>query len=148
MCVCVCFRLQVPGERAPRATDQGPEFPPTLGPRKRDWKLSFTSSFPQARFQQRLGLSRTSALAFPPPLATARLWIPPAGGGPGRLRGSSGAAAAQLRCPELGRPQCGVTGRAQRSLRQRARGPAHPTSAPAAGSKRDPAKMSHSHPAG
>ncbi|XP_047580884.1 glutamate-rich protein 3 [Lutra lutra] len=68
--------------------------------------------------------------------------------GPGRLRGSSGAAAAQLRCSELGRPQCGVTRRAQVSLRQRARGPAHPTSAPAAGSKRDPAKMSHSHPAG
>ncbi|XP_030877210.1 glutamate-rich protein 3 [Leptonychotes weddellii] len=68
--------------------------------------------------------------------------------GPGRPQGSSAAAAAQLRWPAHGRPHCGATLRAQVSLRQRAQGPAHPTSAPAAGSKRDPAKMSHSHPAG
>ena len=152
MCVCVLYcqitDAWVLGERAPRATEQGPGSPPTLGPANRGWKTELHFQLPQAPFQQRSGLSRTSAFAFPPPLATARLWIPPAGGGPRRLRGSSGAVAAQLRCPAHRRPQCGATPRARVSLRQRAPGAAHPTSAPAAGSKRDPAKMSHSQPAG
>ncbi|XP_040326589.1 glutamate-rich protein 3 isoform X4 [Herpailurus yagouaroundi] len=154
VCVCVCvlyFQITdawVLGDRAPRATEQGPRSPPTLGPLNRGWKTELHFQLPQAPFQQHSGLSRTSAFAFPPPLATARLWIPPVGGGPRRLRGSSGAVATQLRCPAHRRPQCGATPRARVSLRQRAPGAAHPTSAPAAGSKRDPAKMSHSQPAG
>ncbi|KAM9685453.1 glutamate-rich protein 3 [Trichechus inunguis] len=88
----------------------------------------------------KLSVEGPEALAFPPPLAT--------GGCGYRLRLGAGEAAAQPRCRAHGRPQCGAIPRARLSRRQRAQGPTHPPSAPAAGPKRDPAKMSHSHPAG
>ncbi|XP_006831152.1 PREDICTED: uncharacterized protein C1orf173 homolog [Chrysochloris asiatica] len=101
-----------------------------IGAQKKRWKVDFHFQLTQTLFQQRLCFS----------LSNRRLWILSAGGGLG-----DGGPAQVSGAP---RPQCGATPQAPLLRRQRTQGPKHPPSTPAAGSKRDPAKMSHSHPAG
>ncbi|KAM5256409.1 LOW QUALITY PROTEIN: glutamate-rich protein 3 [Ctenodactylus gundi] len=92
------------------------------------------------------GSVRTLGAALSPPLATGRLWIPrPAGGGPG---GCGLGSRRKSRSPQ-GPPQRQATPPARLGgSRPCASGLTHPPAAPAEGSTRDPAEMSHSHPAG
>lgn len=154
-CVCVCllvFWLQVPGDPTLQATEQGPAWVSShIGTQKKGWKLSFTSSFPR--------LCSRSAWASPEPLrltpsslSNRKAVDTISGWGPGGREAVSSPGAQGSGGPTQvsGTQATAVRShpRARLSWRQRARGPTHPPSAPAAGSKRDPAKMSHSHPAG
>lgn len=148
--VCLCFHItDTWGTRALEQQSRGLlGSPPYQGPEK-GVEAGFTTSF------RRLGSSSASASPDPGRLPLSSLSNREAvdtngGWEPGRLRVAraprGGGGPAQV--PAHRGPRCGATPRARLSQRQRARGPTHPPSAPAAGSKRDPAKMSHSHPAG
>lgn len=132
--VCACLRVcvftsQVPRDPAAQSYRAEAWVSSHIWAQKKGWKLSFTSSFPRLSSSSASGFCRASAPAFPPALATGRLWIPPEGGGRGGCvqPGRPGAAAAQPQCPAHGRPQCGATPRARQSRRRRAQAPStHP----------------------